>query len=182
MSSPRAQNPADSRTTSGNRSPSQYTFHLRTKSYSAPSPPTSSTTKRSNAQAHTSSYTANPSPLKMVTTSTDSHHAQNVSPYYYSSPGTDTQGYGWMQPIEIDDDDLLFGGKSLSEWHEEERRTVSTPAEEERRGRQRVRSTESSHFQSVLDANRALQVRQSHSYSSYPSKSKTTSSGEQKKH
>lgn len=43
-----------------------------------------------------------------------------------------------MEPIIIDDDDLMFGGKSLSAWYEEERKSLSTPAEEERRGRQRV--------------------------------------------
>ncbi|ATY66082.1 hypothetical protein A9K55_001975 [Cordyceps militaris] len=65
----------------------------------------------------------------------------------------------WVHPILIDDDDLQFGGKSLSALYEEERRRRSAGAgsiagnnssssssssdeehdEEERRGRERVR-------------------------------------------
>jgi hypothetical protein len=45
----------------------------------------------------------------------------------------------WIQPTLIEDEDLMFGGKSLSTWYEEERRRLSNAtAEEERRGRQRV--------------------------------------------
>lgn len=48
-----------------------------------------------------------------------------------------------IQVTEIDDDDLQFGGKSLSEWYEEERRRLSLGSsssdEEDRRGRPRVR-------------------------------------------
>lgn len=47
-----------------------------------------------------------------------------------------------IQVTEIDDDDLQFGGKSLSEWYEEERRRLSLGSsssdEEDRRGRPRV--------------------------------------------
>ncbi len=47
-----------------------------------------------------------------------------------------------IQVTEIDDEDLQFGGKSLSEWYEEERRRLShgssSSDEESRRGRQRV--------------------------------------------
>lgn len=60
----------------------------------------------------------------------------------------------WVRPTLIDDDDLTFGGKSLSAWYEEERRRLSSGSmaegrgrsdddeaeeEEERRGRERTR-------------------------------------------
>lgn len=50
------------------------------------------------------------------------------------------QAYQLIEPIAIDDDDLMFGGKSLSAWYEEERRRARRHSEEERRGRQRVSS------------------------------------------
>ncbi|CRK28473.1 hypothetical protein BN1723_003551 [Verticillium longisporum] len=68
--------------------------------------------------------------------------------YYRSSGHTAaaTRPFGadpdtWIQVTEIDDDDLQFGGKSLSEWYEEERRRQShgCSSDEEERGRQRVR-------------------------------------------
>lgn len=34
----------------------------------------------------------------------------------------DLDAHAWVQPTVIDDDDLTFGGKSLSTWYEEERR------------------------------------------------------------
>ncbi|KFH40773.1 hypothetical protein ACRE_085220 [Hapsidospora chrysogenum ATCC 11550] len=50
----------------------------------------------------------------------------------------------WVQPTVIDDDDLTFGGKSLSTWYEEDRRRLSSGdmedhAGEPPRGRERVR-------------------------------------------
>lgn len=64
----------------------------------------------------------------------------------------DLSAQSWVRPIIIEDDDLTFGGKSLSALYEEERRRQSTgggsiagnssdeePHEEERRGRERVR-------------------------------------------
>ncbi|KAF4122028.1 hypothetical protein GMORB2_7621 [Geosmithia morbida] len=61
----------------------------------------------------------------------------------------DQDSTGWVQTTMIDDDDLTFGGKSLSAWHEEDRRRLSTGAgtgssmaddgDEHRRGRERVR-------------------------------------------
>lgn len=55
----------------------------------------------------------------------------------------DTSAYTWVQPTVIEDDDLTFGGKSLSAWYEEERRRLSSGSGsddgEERRGRERVR-------------------------------------------
>ncbi|KAI0834007.1 hypothetical protein F5Y06DRAFT_179707 [Hypoxylon sp. FL0890] len=98
------------------------------------------TDKNTSPQSH------KPSPLKMVTTttsSTASHHASEGTLHYYlpdtNAREAELQKQGWMEPIVIDDEDLMFGGKSLSAWYEEERKPVSFPAEEERRGRQRVR-------------------------------------------
>ncbi|KAH7149070.1 hypothetical protein B0J13DRAFT_620972 [Dactylonectria estremocensis] len=55
------------------------------------------------------------------------------SHYYY-----DPNAYTWVQPTIIEDDDLTFGGKSLSTWYEEERRRLSSGSGsedgEERRG------------------------------------------------
>lgn len=80
----------------------------------------------------------------VTTTTTTSHHGDDAIHYYLpdrNARDVELQKQGWTEPIVIDDDDLMFGGKSLSAWYEEERKTVSFPAEEERRGRQRVRST-----------------------------------------
>lgn len=74
----------------------------------------------------------------MVSTTTSTHHRQDESVYYYLPADGEAQGYEWMAPTVIEDDDLTFGGKSLSAWYEEDRQKVSLP-EEERRGRQRVR-------------------------------------------
>ena len=47
----------------------------------------------------------------------------------------------WMVATVIEDDDLMFGGKPLSTWYEEERTRHSTGhfEEEEKRGRARER-------------------------------------------
>ncbi|CCC12078.1 hypothetical protein SMACR_09224 [Sordaria macrospora] len=46
----------------------------------------------------------------------------------------------WMVVTVIEDDDLMFGGKPLSAWYEEDRRRLSSNEEEEEiRGRQRDR-------------------------------------------
>lgn len=70
--------------------------------------------------------------------------------YYYVVPNAsamdpnarefDLASQGWIQATIIEDDDLMFGGKSLSTWYEEERRRLSNGSsdEEEHRGRQRV--------------------------------------------
>lgn len=47
----------------------------------------------------------------------------------------DLDAHAWMLPTVIDDEELTFGGKSLSAWYEEDRRQLS---EEETRGRSRV--------------------------------------------
>ncbi|KAM4066325.1 hypothetical protein HRG_000439 [Hirsutella rhossiliensis] len=79
--------------------------------------------------------------------------------YYYFVPDlraldpaareVDLDAHVWVQPTVIDDDDLTFGGKSLSTWYEEERRRLSSGGSddghsqsshnEERRGRERTR-------------------------------------------
>ena len=57
----------------------------------------------------------------------------------------DYSGYQWVQPTIIEDDDLQFGGKALSEWYEEDRSRMSSAGGsddghcEERRGRERTR-------------------------------------------
>lgn len=139
MSSARSHVSEEHRTAT-NRLAQQYAFHLRAKSHSAPVPYTpSSATNRPNLQSRSSSNTLHPSPLKMVTTTSSSsrHHSHKDASSYYVSTETHTQEYGWMVPTVIEDDDLMFGGKSLSAWHEEGRQVISSP-EEEKRGRQRV--------------------------------------------
>lgn len=53
----------------------------------------------------------------------------------------DLGSHPWMVATVIEDEDLMFGGKPLSAWYEEERRRQSLDSrdEEERRGRQRER-------------------------------------------
>ncbi|KAK6202072.1 hypothetical protein LQW54_009030 [Pestalotiopsis sp. IQ-011] len=75
----------------------------------------------------------------MVTTSTNTHYAQQDASSHYMVAEGGSQTYGWVESISIEDEDLMFGGKSLSAWHEEDRQKVSFP-EEERRGRQRQQS------------------------------------------
>lgn len=48
--------------------------------------------------------------------------------------------HSWMMATVIEDDDLMFGGKPLCAWYEEDRqRFSSSNDEEQRRGRQRER-------------------------------------------
>jgi hypothetical protein len=80
-----------------------------------------------------------------------------------AGPEADLAAQPWMMATVIEDDDLMFGGKSLSAWYEEERLRQSATAsstatgnsadssrhnsdaedeaQEELRGRQRVRSS-----------------------------------------
>ncbi|KAH6603775.1 hypothetical protein Trco_007221 [Trichoderma cornu-damae] len=69
----------------------------------------------------------------------------------------DLNSHTWIQPIIIEDEDLMFGGKTLSAWYEEDRSRLSSSSssssssvssddgnqsheeEEERRGRERTR-------------------------------------------
>lgn len=58
----------------------------------------------------------------------------------------DLNNHPWMMATVIDDDDLMFGGKPLCAWYEEDRRMLSSAMdEEETRGRQRERSRADSH-------------------------------------
>ena len=52
-----------------------------------------------------------------------------------SAREVDLNAHAWMMPTIIEDDELTFGGKSLSAWYEEDRRQLN---EEEQRGRTRV--------------------------------------------
>ncbi|KAK2761110.1 hypothetical protein CKAH01_16366 [Colletotrichum kahawae] len=65
----------------------------------------------------------------------------NVSAMDPNAREVDLASQSWIQATIIEDDDLMFGGKSLSTWYEEERRRLSNTSsdEEEHRGRQRVR-------------------------------------------
>lgn len=59
----------------------------------------------------------------------------------------DLNSHSWMMATVIEDDDLMFGGKPLSAWYEEDRRRFSSgqDEEEEPRGRQRERTESSTH-------------------------------------
>ncbi|KAI6778719.1 uncharacterized protein J7T54_000753 [Emericellopsis cladophorae] len=122
---------------------------------------TTTTTADTNTNTNTtspSSSTVNPAtsvdPPAAAVSSTSSASTQNINASTMS--GAQYHEMSWVQPIDIDDEDLTFGGKSLSEWHEEDRRrfssasscasshhyahsTSSQDEEEERRGRERVR-------------------------------------------
>ncbi|KAI1401261.1 hypothetical protein F4819DRAFT_335033 [Hypoxylon fuscum] len=131
---------SDDTRNSRSRPPSQHSHRSPHSQPRSPHPPYNKTSQKpANSQAH------NPSPLKMVTTTSATSHHSDETLHYYLPADTNTrevelQKQGWSEPIVIDDDDLMFGGKSLSAWYEEERKTLSFPAEEERRGRQRTRN------------------------------------------
>lgn len=82
-------------------------------------------------------------------TTSSSSSSSSPSQYFFLSdlqaldPTADELDPGstsWVEPTVIDDDDLTFGGKSLSAWHEEEGRRLSGEADrDDRRGRERVR-------------------------------------------
>lgn len=59
-----------------------------------------------------------------------------------SSYSTTTVSYRYMTVIPIEDDDLTFGGKPLSDWHEEDRYRYSSESADEMRGRTRQRPHE----------------------------------------
>ncbi|KAH8904148.1 hypothetical protein BR93DRAFT_971218 [Coniochaeta sp. PMI_546] len=72
--------------------------------------------------------------------------AQSSAQAYFVMPNVDTASSSgtenWMVATVIDDNDLMFGGKSLSAWYEEDRRrqqSGSSKVEPERRGRSRER-------------------------------------------
>lgn len=71
-------------------------------------------------------------------------HSSTTSSYYYYAQTTQPT---WMTVIPIEDDDLTFGGKPLSDWYEEDRRryspeTEAVMPEQEARGRTRKRTCE----------------------------------------
>ncbi|KAH6976569.1 hypothetical protein EDB80DRAFT_542248, partial [Ilyonectria destructans] len=39
-----------------------------------------------------------------------------------SAPEVNPDAYTWVQPTAIEDDEVMFDGKALSTWYEEERR------------------------------------------------------------
>lgn len=59
---------------------------------------------------------------------------------------TATASYRYMTVIQIEDDDLTFGGKPLSDWHEDHRyrysSTTNASSDDELRGRTRQRPHE----------------------------------------
>ncbi|KAI1733918.1 hypothetical protein F4680DRAFT_368158 [Xylaria scruposa] len=120
----------------------------------SPHPPTARHSHRTSQKSSKSSLSSQnhlgSSPLKMVSSTASSRPPSEDAQYYYlpevdvNSSDGQHGGYGhaWMEPIVIDDEDLMFGGKSLSAWYEEERQSLNYPIEEEqeeRRGRQRIR-------------------------------------------
>lgn len=120
---------------------SQHSYH-RHSQHSQHRSPLRTSPKATHKTAHHSTQAHKSSPLIMVTTSNQTHRADDdvYSHFSLEDDAQLSQSYGWMQPIEIEDDDLMFGGKSLSAWYEEERQAPAAPVEEERRGRQRVSS------------------------------------------
>lgn len=71
-------------------------------------------------------------------------HRTLVPHVYVPDPTADEMDLAnpsWMVATVIEDDDLMFGGKPLCAWYEEDRRRLSSSMdeEEETRGRQRER-------------------------------------------
>lgn len=109
--------------------------------------------------AQTTNTNNNPFTTTTTTTTTTTVMSLKSEATYYLVPNlraldpsaqeVDPKSHTWVQPIDIDDDDLMFGGKSLSAWHEEDRRRLSSGGsddgrndhsqDEEPRGRERVR-------------------------------------------
>ncbi|KAK8040026.1 hypothetical protein PG993_008437 [Apiospora rasikravindrae] len=111
------------------RTSSQTSYSVHMSSYSPQASHINISTKRSSVHSHTKA--PQPSPLKMVTTSSTAHqhhhHPRDDVSYYFLPSEADLACQGWMTPTVIDDDDLMFGGKSLSEWYEEERMQAASP-------------------------------------------------------
>jgi hypothetical protein len=58
----------------------------------------------------------------------------------------DLAGQSWVMATVIEDDDLMFGGKPLCDWYEEDRRALSSCIDEQQtRGRTRERAHIESH-------------------------------------
>ncbi|KAH7129618.1 hypothetical protein B0J13DRAFT_453434 [Dactylonectria estremocensis] len=52
-----------------------------------------------------------------------------------SVPEVDLDAYTWIQPTAIEDDEVMFDGKALSTWYEEERRRLSSGSEDGEKSR-----------------------------------------------
>ncbi|OIW25556.1 hypothetical protein CONLIGDRAFT_647302 [Coniochaeta ligniaria NRRL 30616] len=78
-----------------------------------------------------------------MSSSSQNAGAHSTSQAYSVKPSVDATGLSrhWMVATIIDDNDLMFGGKSLSTWYEEDKRrhNPSGAVEQERRGRSRER-------------------------------------------
>lgn len=90
----------------------------------------------SKHHSHTSTSSSSSSSSSSSTSSSSS-----ASAYYQYLPSLDATSWAAASNCTvIDDDDLSFDGKSLSEWYEEDRMRLSRSAsEEECRGRRRYR-------------------------------------------
>ncbi|KKF95101.1 hypothetical protein CFO_g2539 [Ceratocystis platani] len=89
--------------------------------------------------------------------------------------------FSWMGATIIDDDDLMFSGKPLCAWYEEDRQRFSNPYdEEEHRGRERVRREYSS--DSSSSQQRSTHVSSSSSTTPSSSSSALCESNEEKQH
>lgn len=101
-----------------------------------------------NASASTSTSISTMSPKSSEATY---YLVPNLRALDPSASEVDLDAHAWIQPTVIEDEDLTFGGKSLSAWYEEERRRLSSGSSddghgidqhahgEERRGRERTR-------------------------------------------
>ncbi|KAI0397189.1 hypothetical protein F5Y17DRAFT_13481 [Xylariaceae sp. FL0594] len=130
------------------RSSSHHVAHSKARSpYPLNSHPSQGSPFKSPKSATSSQTHHGPSPLKMVTTtmSQPQQHAQDDAQYYFLPDvdmSSEEASLAWMEPIVINDEDLTWGGKSLSAWYEEERQSadfVMEEEQEEHRGRQRIR-------------------------------------------
>ncbi|KAH8653912.1 hypothetical protein BGZ61DRAFT_374032 [Ilyonectria robusta] len=54
-----------------------------------------------------------------------------------SAPEVDLDAYTWVQPTAIEDNEVMFDGKALSTWYEEERRRLSSGGEDSKKSRSR---------------------------------------------
>ncbi|KAH7132744.1 hypothetical protein EDB81DRAFT_950190 [Dactylonectria macrodidyma] len=57
-----------------------------------------------------------------------------------SVPEVDLDAYTWIQPTAIEDDEVMFDGKALSTWYEEERRRLSSGSEDGEKSRKSSRA------------------------------------------
>jgi hypothetical protein len=102
---------------------------------SQPPSPLAQTINMSSSESSTPNHTPQP---RMV--------VQNLYIPDAAADEIDLANQPWMMATVIDDDDLMFGGKPLCAWYEEDRRMLSSAMDdEEPRGRPRERSRGDSH-------------------------------------